>query len=40
MNVIYFSMEGTSQKVTLPVKLDLENKECSLFDISGMVKPW
>ena len=40
MNAIYFSMEGTSQKVTLPVKLDMENKGCLLFDISGMVKPY
>ena len=40
MNAIYFSMKGTSQKVTLPVKLDMENKGCSLFDISGTVKPY
>ena len=40
MNAIYFSMKGTSQKVTLPLKLDLENKGCSLFDISGKVKPY
>ena len=40
MDAIYFSMEGTSQKVTLPVKLDMENKGCSLFDISGTVKPY
>ena len=40
MNAIYFSMKGTSQKVTLPPKLDMENKGCSLFDISGTVKPY
>ena len=40
MNAIYFSMKGTSQKVTLPHGLDMENKGCSLFDISGMVKPY
>ena len=40
MNAIYFSMKGTSQKVTLPLELDMENKGCSLFDISGMVKPY
>ena len=40
MNAIYFSMKGTSQKLTLPVKLDMENKGCSLFDISGTVKPY
>ena len=33
-------MKGTSQKVTLPVKLDMENKGCLLFDISGMRKPY
>ena len=33
-------MKGTSQKVTLPLKLDMENKGCSLFDISSMVKPY
>ena len=38
MNAIYFSMKGTSQKVTLPLELDIENKGCSLFDISGTVK--
>ena len=38
MNARYFSMEGTSQKVTLPVELDMENKGCSLFDISSTVK--
>ena len=38
MNAIYFSMKGTSQKVTLPVELDMENKGCLLFDISSMVK--
>ena len=32
--------EGTSQKVTLPLELDMENKGCSLFDISSMVKPY
>ena len=36
---MYFSMKGTSQKVTLPLKLDMENKGCLLFDISGTVKP-
>ena len=40
MNAIYFSMKGTSQKVTLSLKLDMENKGCLLFDISGMVKPY
>ena len=40
MNAIYFSMKGTSQKVTLPLKHDMENKGCSLFDINGMVKPY
>ena len=40
MNVIYFSMKGTSQKVTLPLELDMENKGCSLFDISGIVKSY
>ena len=40
MNAMYFSMKGTSQKVTLPLELDMENKGCSLFDISGMVKPY
>ena len=40
MNAIYFSMEGISQKVTLPVELDIENKGCLLFDISSMVKPY
>ena len=38
MNAIYFSMKGTSEKVTLPLELDMENKGCSLFDISGTVK--
>ena len=33
-------MEGTSQKVTLPVELDMENKGCSQKDISSMVKPY
>ena len=33
-------MKGTSQKVTLLLELDMENKGCSLFDISGMVKPY
>ena len=33
-------MKGTSQKVTLPLKLDMENKGHLLFDISGMVKPY
>ena len=40
MNTIYFSMKGTSQKVTLPLELDMENKGCLLFDISGTVKPY
>ena len=40
MNAIYFSMKGTSQKVTLPLELDMESKGCSLFDISGTVKPY
>ena len=40
MNAIYFSMKGTSQKVTLPLELDMENKGCLLFDISSMVKPY
>ena len=40
MNAIYFSMKGTSQKATLPLKLDMQNKGCSLFNISGMVKPY
>ena len=40
MNAIYISMKGTSQKVTLPLEQDMENKGCSLFDISGMVKPY
>ena len=40
MNAIYFSMKGTSQKVTLSLELDMENKGCLLFDISGMVKPY
>ena len=40
MNAIYFSMKGTSQKVTLPLELDMENKGCSLFYISSMVKPY
>ena len=40
MNAIYFSMKGTSQKVTLPLKLDMENKGCLLFDISSMAKPY
>ena len=40
MNAIYFSMKSTNQKVTLPVELDMENKGCSLFDISSMVKPY
>ena len=40
MNATCFSMKGTSQKVTLPLELDMENKGCSLFDISGMVKPY
>ena len=33
-------MKDTSQKVTLPFKLDMENKGCSQFDINGMVKPY
>ena len=40
MNAMYFSMKGTSQKVTLPVKLDMENKKFLLFDISSMMKPY
>ena len=40
MNAIYLSMKGTSQKMTLPLELDMENKGCLLFDISGMVKPY
>ena len=40
MNAIYFSMKGTSHKVILPVELDMENKGCSLFDISGIMKPY
>ena len=40
MNAMYFSMEGISQKVTPPVELDMENKGCLLFDISGTVKPY
>ena len=33
-------MKGTSQKLTLHVKLDMENKGCLLFDISRTVKPY
>ena len=40
MNAIYFSMKGTSQKVTLSLKLDMENKGCLLFNISGPVIPY
>ena len=40
MNATYFSMRGTSQKVTLPLELDMENKGWLLFDISSMVKPY
>ena len=34
MNAVDFSMKGTSQKVTLPFKLDME------IDISSTVKPY
>ena len=40
MNATYFSMKSTSQKVILPIKLEMENKGCLLFDISGTVKPY
>ena len=40
MNAIYFSMKGTSQKVTLPTELDMESIGCLLFDISSTVKPY
>lgn len=39
MNVIYASMWGTSQKITLPVTLDMEQKGCALFEITGKVSP-
>ena len=40
MNCVYVFMHGITEKVTFPIPLDMERKECTLFDIRGKVKPF
>ena len=40
MNSVYVFMHGITEKVTFPIRLDMEGKGCAHFDIRGKVKPF
>ena len=40
MNAIYFSMKSTSEKITLPISLNMQGKGVALFEINGTVHPY
>ena len=40
MNVIYASMNSPDSRVDLPVELDMANKGCALFEVTGAVFPY
>lgn len=39
MNVIYVHMNSISERIPLPIDIDVENKGCALFEIRGEVSP-
>ena len=40
MNAIYIEMTSSDHRMSLPVELDMRNKQCALFEATGTVVPY